>query len=348
MKKIIINFLLIMGAFLGGEIYLHASRPSLVEFDKELGWKLKKNFDRVFPQSTQAGIKYNAHFQTNEFGFRTYGENLPESKKILVLGDSFTGDSFTSNDKAWFSVLAKTIEINEHLLPGSITVWAGGAGGYGTLQELILSKRIKEKFKPDMLILQFCSNDFYDNHLEWQSHTILRQLYLRRPYANTNGEILFSQSFLAPLYRSYLFQNSRILNKIDSLINSLEFMYHNGYSPRIDSALEEEYAEESIKITQMLLKQMSEEFPKIPKIMVNCSMDQSKLNTSWTEQAKNAKFTPIFEPSNQVQSGLKNGEDLLHADRGHWNEEGNKVFGSSIAKRMQILGLESYLLPAKK
>jgi hypothetical protein len=81
-----------------------------VEFDKELGWKLKNDFDRTFIQSTQKGSKYSAHFQTNQFGFRTYGNNHSDSKKILVLGDSFTGDSFSSNNKAWFSVLASNIE----------------------------------------------------------------------------------------------------------------------------------------------------------------------------------------------------------------------------------------------
>jgi hypothetical protein len=168
-----------------------------------------------------------------------------------------------------------------------------------------------------MLILQFCSNDFYDNHLEWRSSTILRQLYLRRPYVNSSGEIIFSQKFLAPLYRSYLFQNSRILNKFDSFINSLEFMYYKGYSKNNDLALLKKYEEESITITQMLLSKIGEEFPNIPKIMVNCTADPSQLNASWSVLAKNAKFIPIHEPSEQIKIGLENGEDLLNSDGGH-------------------------------
>lgn len=338
-KKTIFLATLIFLTFVSGELYLHTYKPSLVEFDSELGWKLKSNFDRVYTQKTQKGKEYSANFQTNDFGFRVYGNSSEKSFKILVLGDSFTGDAFTSNDEAWFAVMAKKLAENKRKSFNSVTVWAGGSGGYGTLQELILAKRVKKIFDPDALILQFCSNDFGDNHLQWQSSTVLRQLYLRRPYMNTEGKIEFSQDILAPLYRSSLFQNSRLINKFDSYINFVEFMYFGGYQKYIDSALVKKYEAESLKITQLLLIELGNEFPHIPKIMVNCSAAQDGLNSNWQALAKNAGFIAISEPAELIKKQLTKGEDLVHADGGHWNPLGNKLFGETLYKELNKLEL---------
>jgi lysophospholipase L1-like esterase len=337
-KSISITILL-LGIFALAELYLHIYKPSLVEFDSELGWRLKSNFDRVYQQKTQMGKEYSAHFITNQYGFRAYGDSNEKSLKILVLGDSFTGDAFSSNEQAWFSVIAQKLEANKKQFPNSVTVWAGGSGGYGTLQELILAKRIKNVFNPDALILQFCSNDFGDNHLQWQSNTVLRQLYLRRPYMNIDGRIEFSQDILAPLYRSFLFQNSRLINKFDSYVNFVEFMYFGGYQKYINPDLVKKYEVESLQITQLLLKELAYEFPRIPKIAVNCSAEEEGLNAQWQNLAKNAGFIPISQPAELIKKQLTKGEDLIHADGGHWNPLGNQLFGETLYKELNNLGL---------
>ncbi len=347
MKKVTLLISLLMAIFLSGEWYLHRYKPSLVEFDPELGWKLKANFDRTYEQKTLQGHKYQAHFQTNEHGFRTYGNNAPNSLKILVLGDSFTADAFSSNEEAWFSILAKKIEREKKLPPNSVTVWAGGAGGYGTLQELILAKQVKKVLAPNFLILQFCSNDFEDNHLQWQSNTVLRQLFLRRPYMNIEGKIEFSQDILAPLYRSFLFQNSRLINKFNSYINFIEFTYFGGYQKNIDANLVKQYEAESLKITQQLLIELAYEFSRIPKIMVNCSADLDGLNSHWQTLAKNAKFIPISKPTELIKKKLTEGEDLVHADGGHWNPNGNQLFGEVLYVEIDKLRLINGLDPKK-
>jgi hypothetical protein len=293
------------------------------------------------------GVPYSAHFKTNEFGVRTYGDNSKESFKILVLGDSFTGDAFSSNDQAWFSILAQKMEGNQKLFPKSITIWAGGSGGYGTLQELLLARRLKEVFKPEALILQFCSNDFGDNHLQWQSHSVLRQLYLRRPFMNMEGTIEFSQDTLAPLYRSFLFQNSRIINKFDSFINYFEFMYAGGYLKNISPELDKQYQAESVQITQKLLIELSNEFPSIPKIAVNCSIDKDGPNGQWQSLAENAGFTTISRPTELIKKKLASGEDLVHADGGHWNPLGNQVFGEALYGELINLGIINNLAKNK-
>ncbi len=327
---------LLMAIFLSGEWYLHCYKPSLVEFDPELGWKLKANFDRTYEQKTLQGQKYQARFQTNEYGFRTYGNNDPNSLKILVLGDSFTADAFSSNEQAWFSVLAQEIEREKKLLPNSVTVWAGGAGGYGTLQELILAKRIKQHFKPDLLIVQFCTNDYIDNSQDLENSTFLRQLKFRRPYLNSEEKIQFNQGVLAFLYRSFIFENSRILNKLDSLINGLEYKIYSGYSWPVVNL--EQQRKKSYEITKILLEKFHKEFEDIPNVIIICSSDPNNIDKQWLNLVRGVGFVPIIDPSDEIYHELKTGKDLLHSDGGHWNINGNKLVGKILYKQMKQLG----------
>jgi hypothetical protein len=95
---------------------------------------------------------YPIAFQTNEYGFREWGSTSSAKPKILFVGDSFAGDAFTPNDEAYFGV------IKEHQ---DVEVFATGAGGYGTLQELLLLRRYVSTIEPNIFILQFCENDFF-------------------------------------------------------------------------------------------------------------------------------------------------------------------------------------------
>lgn len=336
-KKLTITTSLIIGIFSAGELYLHIQKPSLVEPDQELGWKLKSNFNRVYAQTTQEGESYSAHFETNQYGFRTYGDNSENALKILVLGDSFTADAFSSNDQAWFSVLGKNIESSKkNSTTKSVTVWAGGAGGYGTLQELIQAKRIKKHFKADILILQFCVNDFTDNSMEIEKKTFLRQLKLRRPYLSLDEMVHFNQGVQAQIYRSNILQNSRIFNKLDSMINGLEYIIYAGYS-RPNTNIEQE-RKNSFDITRKLLVYFHKEFQDIPNIIINCSSSPINPDIEWLDLVRGVGFIPITAPSDEINRQLKAGRDLLHSDGGHWNPEGNKLVGEVLYDHMNKLG----------
>jgi len=81
--------------------------------------------------SDSAGNRYKVDFDTNQFGFREWGD-LSAPSRILIVGDSFTGDPLTSDDKAYFGVIKEEL---------GIAVFAIGGGGYGTLQESLLIGR---------------------------------------------------------------------------------------------------------------------------------------------------------------------------------------------------------------
>ena len=124
-------------------------------------------------------------------------------------------------------------------------------------------------------------------------------------------------------------------------------MYAGGYLKNVGPELDKKYQAESVKITQILLVELSNEFPRIPKIAVNCSIDKDGPNAQWQNLAKNAGFMAISQPTELIKKKLASGEDLVHADGGHWNPLGNQVFGDALYGELINLGIMNDLAQKK-
>jgi len=90
----------------------------------------------------------------NAFGFvdrERVVEKEPGTLRVLVLGDSI------SEHRTW-------VELLEQLLnppgTGPVEVWNLGLSGYGTLEELEVLRRKALAWQPDLVLLQFCLNDY--------------------------------------------------------------------------------------------------------------------------------------------------------------------------------------------
>ena len=113
-------------------------------------------------------------------------------------------DAHTSNDLSWFGHLRLNLE---KILNKEIVIYAIGGGGYGTNQQYIKTKNFlrKSKIEPQIIILQFCINDFMNNSYEWEKETVNYGQYLRRPYFIDNNHFYFDNSALGKIIRNKYF-----------------------------------------------------------------------------------------------------------------------------------------------
>lgn len=332
---------LILVAFImlaGVEIWLNVYRPLPFRLDAELGWTLKPYFFRPYRLKSLDGSEYSASFSTDEMGLRTHGSINSAKIKILALGDSFTADIFAGNQEMWFSVTADKLEKGIGLKKGEVFVWAGGGGGYGTYQNVLLLKRLLKSIQPDILILQFCENDFENNHKDWENSSIVRAQKYRRPYATINGHAVFSGDVLASLYRTPVVGELRLLNFLDGLITGVQYKYYKGYRPKLEPSVQARFITESVKITSGLLSSMRKELGQTPALMVNCSSDPGEPNQHWMDIGRTAGFTPTSEPSDRVLREIRAGKVLNYIDGAHFNINGNHVFGEAVADELMALG----------
>ena len=146
--------------------------PFLVR-DAELGWRPNGNVSVERALVDASGTAYRARVTTERDGFRRFpGAN--GRPRILIIGDSFTHAVEAGDEHAYWAVFARRHP--DH------AVFAIGAGGYGTLQEMLLLERVGARVRPDIVIWQFCDNDLTDNLFEAERRSVRHNNLTRRPY----------------------------------------------------------------------------------------------------------------------------------------------------------------------
>ena len=151
--------------------------------DTQLGWRAMPNYRREGTWRDSAGGEYALSMSTDARGFRVFGDVSAEKPKILVIGDSYTHAIETSDGQAYFHAMAEA-------LPFEFFVY--GAGGYGTLQEYLALAEYWDLIDPDIVLIQYCGNDFSNNLEAYEAVDLANNNGLRRPYLGDNGEIYHS------------------------------------------------------------------------------------------------------------------------------------------------------------
>ncbi|MBT5875421.1 MAG: hypothetical protein HOH43_18515 [Candidatus Latescibacteria bacterium] len=112
--------------------------------------------------------EFDTQVAFNSKGFRG-PESVPDSSsrvfRILCLGDSFTLGAEVALEESYPYLLEEMLNQRSENRADSIrySVLNGGVGGYGTFQELVFLGEFGLAQKPDLVLVQFYSNDVKDN-----------------------------------------------------------------------------------------------------------------------------------------------------------------------------------------
>jgi hypothetical protein len=322
------------------ELSLHALRPGPNQRDALLGWKLRGNLHREFSQSTLGGRLYSARVDTTADGLRVFGSNEKAPIRILVLGDSFTADPYAADKEMWYAKMVGKLARETQRPVANFYVLAGGGGGWGTYQNLLLSRTLSRTVKPDLFILQFSSGDFQNNLYEWERWSVVRSQYMRRPFARMNGDQpRYAQGALAYVYRSILGE-SRLLNRIDGLVGTMQAREYGGSTKPLPTEVMALYERDSIALTEKILSQLRAEYRDIPAIILNSDSEKTGPNRAWKDIAIKAGFIPLLTSAASVTSlkGVRR-SDVINIDGSHFSDQGNLLFGTMIGAELAALDL---------
>lgn len=316
-KKIFFSLIPIILIIIFIEILLSIVRPNVLKIDSELGWVIKKNVNFNLIKKDFFGNNYKVNFYTDKDGLRIYEVDKYNKVniKIFVIGDSFTSDPYASNDKMWFSEIAKQIHKKYNK---NVIVYSLGAGGYGNLQQLLAIKQLKKEKKIndiDFFILQFCNNDFLNNSIEIEKKLNNLNQSSRRPYL-VNSEIVYNDNFISKILRTPLIGESRILNKFIFLISKI--IYN-------EKDISREEFKKTLLNTDFLLSKIKDELPIKPFLIFNCSEINSWPYSTLPSLAKKNKFYYLEYPSKISLSKIN-----FTLDQSHWSEIGNINVGKEL------------------
>ncbi len=146
------------------------------DYSPSKGWFSKPNLRNKSPWNGK-------HLNTNAKGFRGRKEfnynNPSDKKRIIILGDSFTFGEEVSDNETYSYFLQQRFPNTE--------VINMGIHGYGHDQMLILLKEEGIKYKPDIVILGFLTEDMSRNILNFRD-------FAKPKYVLKNNELKLTNS----------------------------------------------------------------------------------------------------------------------------------------------------------
>ncbi|MCX5848122.1 MAG: SGNH/GDSL hydrolase family protein [Deltaproteobacteria bacterium] len=316
-------FIFIIGEILTRGYYflkytkLGSNGPCII-LDKELGFSPAPNYVLDGKKSDIIGKSYSVKCTTDSNGFRIFG-NPQETikKKVLFLGDSFTYAEEVSDEKTYFGILKKDL---------SIETFAFGCKGYGTLQEYIILDKWLDKIRPDIIVIQFCSNDFINNHYELELRSKCHNNGMRRPYLTKNG-IIYKNPNNFSVIRDFANKYSRFLYVIISLIDRLNVTVDTSTVENIieDQGLLYPYYKESVEITERLIKKIKLRTPSTTLIYAFSADYSMPYHKEFKRISKENGIYFIDGIPQLMEYSEKNGVPTRTEDGVHWNETGHQI-----------------------
>jgi len=192
------------------------------------------------------------------------------------------------------------------------------------LQEYIIMNRVMDLINPDIVVLQFCNNDFENNSFAMEQRSIVLSQTIR-PYLQ-DGRIVFRYSRYNPY--ALLLHHSLVFAFIDSRIQMLRFRLNKGYAPEPTADVYQESVDLTGKIFQMIKKRLK---PGTQLLVFNAnSKFEGKQYSDLEKLAGEHGFIMLPDFANGVFESQKKGIQVRAADGGHWSELGHDIIGRDL------------------
>lgn len=142
---------------IGGVFHDRFTQP-----DPHRGWSLKPGFSGWMLTGRPLWVRINSD------GMRDREHALaarPGTVRIAILGDSYMQGLTTSLEDTFGAYLERDLTRCPGSIGGGVEVLNFGVSGYGTAQELLTYRHHAAKYKPQVVLLAFyTNNDVFNNH----------------------------------------------------------------------------------------------------------------------------------------------------------------------------------------
>ncbi len=311
----------------------HLHINSLVK-DDEVGWKVKPNYSFKDTLEDAAGVSYAVDYQTVEGGLKKINTIVTDTleKRVLFIGDSYTQAIEVSNLKTYYGLLEERMNIE---------VYAYAAGGYSTLQEFLMLEKLIKEMHFDLVVWQFCSNDFIDNHhlLELEANY---KIGVRRPYLTLDDKIKYHTPVPTLLQWSRKSKLAFAIYLIKENIKSK--IYPNQKSAEEKISVEHfEYKkyQTSFDITTMLLQKIKRAIPSGTELLFFPADAYNPQLDDYIQICRDNTIHYEISVAHRLNKANFTDEEIIFAHDGwHWNERGHEVVADALEGRIRKMLFE--------
>lgn len=289
------------------------------EKDAHLGWRTKANYKTEHKVSVLNGDSYEVVYETGKYGFRPYGNVQSSLKKLFVLGDSYTQAVEVNSGMSYADHLAHELDAE---------LFCYGQAGYGNLQECLLLEEHLDDINPDLLLLQICGNDLYDNYADLEMHSAYT-VGQTRPYIDIDGNI--KRYSPVPKWQR-INDRSKFLKLIRMKLQTTFPSEKQDYGPNIWKQKENfPPYKRSVDLTELIIQKIKTraENAQIPMIVLVAGR-MEPYRSSLIEICKRNEIPVIFKPMDLLKKKELAGDPVTSSDGYHWTEAGHKFVAQQL------------------
>lgn len=308
------------------------SRLSPIVLDDLRGWRATPHYAVRGTRRNSDGSPYDAEASFDARGFRVFGDPASPHRRILVLGDSFTQAVEVSDDKTYAAIIGRS---------QGAELFVYGVGGYGTLQEYLSLDAYLEQIQPDILLWQYCSNDFVNNVPELERDSIFSNNGLVRPY-RVDGETIYLLPKADPLgLRSLTTRHSRFAYWALSRWDIVQARFLVTPIGTVERDIEQQGFQHAgfsraVEVTDRLMAEVRRRAGGVPIVGFSCD-DRWPYHGALEHISE--RHGILFAPVGRVVDEAEQRGSISKMDDGHWNEHGHRLAAEVIETRLWEAGL---------
>lgn len=325
LTKFGLSLLSLLLIWLIGELVLGVFRSSPIILDETMGWKPGPNYRFSGEQLSVDGASYPTHVTQDARGFRQFGHLKTDKPKLLVIGDSFTQALQASDDRTYYAIIGQQLNME---------VFAYGIGGAGTLQEYMAFDQFFDEISPDMILWQYCFNDFINNTYRLEFNSRINNNGMTRPYLE--GEtIVYRMPKPHPDFFSFMITHSRLLRT--TLTQIYQIQAQNPDTVERDIAeMGADYPDfqEAYRVTHKIMTMVKQRAGARPVVAFDCDSSQP-YHDAFREISADVDIYYIETIGQEIKDAQQNGQVVFAGDRAHWNEAGHALVGQAISRYLQ-------------
>jgi hypothetical protein len=303
---------------------VRTERVDFWQYDPLLGWSQKPG-----RQGVMRHIDFSIGISINSQGLRDkeYPVQRTGKKRMLVIGDSYAW-GFGVDQNRCFSKLLEADHADWEIINA-------GVSGYSTDQEFLYLREHGMKFRPDIVLLEFYSNDFEDNNSPEDSW------YFKPYFVEENGALVLRNNPVPGatlrqradrlLYgRTYLLQI--IYGTAINAVAKLKSHFYGSAPEETDADLQRK----GFNITRRLLGAIRKLCDSQGSRLVIVSVPMSPRNRAFLqdvclkESIDYLPLDPYFESTGRTTR--------FRHDR-HWNEAGHAIAAKAIGEHLKEIGI---------
>jgi lysophospholipase L1-like esterase len=307
--------------------------PFSCVLDPQTGWRPTPNL-RFEGQGQRAdGSRYPLRVTQNENGFRAFGQLTTPRPKVLFLGDSFTQAVEVSDDQTYYAEVGKSL---------GIEVFALGARGYSSLQEYLILEQVIDQIEPDLIVWQFCFNDYMANSYDVERSWTASALGIPRPYwedGRIQHRIPESYAWLLELFGGHsrflslvTIRYEQVLYRLDGkrdvLLDGINArgLQHPGFRMAVDK-------------TRVILEMVSRRAQKTPIVIWEACTSTEPFHGVLKNLAGQTGMHFVDALPGVVELAEQHGQVVYSIDRIHWNPAGHRLVAESLSTYLRESGL---------